>query len=435
VTRRRTTAFAASLVLAGCTAAEPATEASELRFAWSRDTLYLGSSLNALEGGRELEPDLTIRELPFPFDVADLPGDTFAVLDRMDRAIHVFDGEGRQVGTLGGPGAGPGEFEEPYAIAARWHRLAVWDKSGRVTVLSSVDGRVLATAVVEGDTRAIWQRVPMSAWEEPLQLSREDVTRRLAWIDTGRFGLQLQDRDERTDRVFLGQSEPRAFPARVLVFDTSSTVVDTLGIQVGQEFTVVRWLAGGSARSIAAESAFPSRPLWTSGTDWTAWSSGRDTVAAVRFVDGDDVTVVWPSDGRPAGANLLAAYVRSEVEGYRRLRGDADADEVASWPLDAWVTDGHLVPPRRRPQIMGMLGSGSCLALTGFRPEDGPHGESNSLLILNVATPGAPLLVRVPGHGFFVRALQDGAIFTVRIAATGERLVERYPLPENACVD
>lgn len=417
----------------GCAVDTPEAEKSEFPAQWVSDTLLLGAPLNDLKGEVVLESDLAVSGLPFPSDIADLPGDSFAVLDRMDRAIHVLNGAGQPVRTLGRPGDGPGEYDEPYALAAYGALLAVWDKSGRLTVLSSDDGRVLGTTATVGDTRAIWQRLPMSSWEEPLQLSREDVTRRLAWIDGSSVGLLLQDRDERTDEDFLAQTNSRSFSTHVLVFDTLAQLQDTLITLPGQEFFVVPWTVGNRSIRISSESAFPSRPLWTSGQGWTAWASGRDTLATVRFDDGVSRTVIWQRDTRPGGSSLLEEYVRSEIEGHRRLEGDEEADEMEDWPLEAWSEEGVLLLPDSPPQIMGMLGMGPCLVLVGFRPEDGPHGESRTLLFVDIEERAVPVAIQMPVDGSFVRAVQDDAVFTVRVTESGERVVKRYPLPQRIC--
>ena len=82
---------------------------------------------------------------------------------------------------------------------------------------------------------------------------------------------------------------------------------------------------------------------------------------------------------------------------------------------------------------MGMIGGGRCLALAGFQPTQGPHGESSTWVVLDLDHPTSLVAAKVaPGPGF-VRMLRPGFFFYIEINEDGERVVDRLPLPGLTC--
>ncbi len=415
----------ASLAACGRDEVEPA----ELSAALRGDTLLLSHPVSMLTGGEPLRHDLSLPGLTFPTDVADLPGPTFAVLDRLDASISVFDAEGGLRAKFGRAGEGPGEYEEPYALLGVGASLVVWDKSGRVTVLDEGGGVVNTFALGDSDTRAIWQRVPLSGWEEPLQLSREDPTRRLNALGEGRFGLAVQ-RDERS-LPGVQRGDTLRLPMAVLVFDSAGATGDTLLHQRGV-FRRAHSPGSESRYSLWWESPFASRPVWTSGEGWAAYGHGRDTTVSVEFTEtGDALTVAWPLGVTEVTDVDVASYRYWSSEGYRRSHGDAEADQVLEWPIDALRENDFVVA--ERPQLFGLLGSGRCLAVTGMSPEDSPLGEARSVLLIDVEARTLMGVYRLPDDAHLLRALQDGAFWAFTVEPDGTRTLRRYPLPDGHC--
>lgn len=415
----------------GCIVGDRQVGTPPVRAELVENVLRLSAPLNHVLGGSASRAHAGTGGLSFPTDVADLPGGDIAILDRMERSIQVRDTAGTLLASWGRHGEGPGEYEEPYAAAGVGSHLAVWDKSGRVTVLDR-NGTVVGTHLLEGgDTRAIWQRARTTEWEEPLQLSQVDVTRRLSALTDSTFGLQLQSVDERFDEGFLTSGEPTRFPHHVLRFDLEASLLDTVLQLEGQELKLT-FAGSGTLYPWAIELLFASRPLWTAGSGWIASGHGSDTTVFVRFDDGRNLRIEWPTDPRPITDDDLEVFRHWESEVYRKLTGEDEAEQMRKVPLEVireheWVTDD-------RPQIAGLLGHGACLALLGFRPWDAPFGESRSLLIVDVNAPGIPHIVTLEDFGSsFVRSLQDDAVFAIRVEEDGTRSVERYPLPGLDC--
>src|SRR5690606_32927392 len=78
-------------------------------------------------------PDLRIGEsdadwLGAPTDVASLGAGRFAVFDRTEKAILLFDSAGVPAGRLGREGGAPGEYHEPLALAAVGNHLVSWQE-------------------------------------------------------------------------------------------------------------------------------------------------------------------------------------------------------------------------------------------------------------------------------------------------------------------
>lgn len=283
-----------------------------------------------------------------------------AVLDRLDRTVVLLDPEGQELARFGREGEGPGEYEEPYAIERSGQHLGIWDKNGRLTVLR-LDGSVLSTTTVgPGDARAMWQRVPTTNWDEPLQLSREDATRRLSSLGGGSFGLLLQQQDERSDSDFLAATAPKRFPFVLLRVDSLGHVTDTVSHLRGQELRPAQM--GDGRFQLAWERPFALRPMWTAGDGWQALGHGSEPEILVLFDSGDTLHIRWPLDTRPLGDADFHRYIDWEVESYRRTRGDRFAKSASEIPRGTWIEE-ELSVSDERPQLMGLLGLFRC-----FRP-------------------------------------------------------------------
>jgi hypothetical protein len=394
------------------------------------DTIRLSISPNREVRGIVLDPDLQVHGLTMPTDIAPIENGTMAVLDRLDRTVVLLDGQGQELARFGREGDGPGEYEEPYAIEHSAEHFGIWDKNGRLTILRS-DGSVVSTTTVgPGDVRAIWQRVPTTNWDEPLQLSREDATRRLSSLGGGSFGLLLQEQDERTDSDFFAAAAPKRFPFVVLRVDSLGQVTDTVGHLRGQAL----WPAetGDGRFQLAWERPFALRPLWTAGDGWQALAHGSEPEVLVLFDSGDTLRVRWPLDTRPLGDADFHHYIDWEVEAYRRTRGDRLAERASEIPRGVWIEE-ELSVSDERPQLMGLLSSGRCLAIAGFDAEGGPHGESGTWIVLPLEDPGRLRVFDLGGEVGFIRAFSGQAFYRIVIEPNGERRVDRLPVDMREC--
>ena len=67
--------------------------------------------------------------------IATLADGSIVVLQRRDEALKVFSSTGRYTRTVGGPGAGPGEFKAPWGMGTHGDSVWVWDRAlGRISV-------------------------------------------------------------------------------------------------------------------------------------------------------------------------------------------------------------------------------------------------------------------------------------------------------------
>lgn len=131
------------------------------------------------------------------------------VLERTDREIRVYDREGRRVGTIGGPGQGPGEFERPSLFGVLGDTVWVNDSGLDRLTLFSRGGDLIST---HGGTG--------------IQI---DLTDAYVTIGPGRMrsdGLM----ETRLTSVTLpaGASPPDIVVPRLLL-DLDGTVLDTIG--------------------------------------------------------------------------------------------------------------------------------------------------------------------------------------------------------------
>lgn len=392
------------------------------------DTVRLSVSLNELAPAARLESDLVVGGLTFPTDVADFPDGAFAVLDRLDGTVSVFDATGRVRHVFGGRGLGPGEYTEPYMIARSADVLAVWDKSGRLTTLRT-DGSVIRTSnAVVGDLPAAWQRVPTTNWDEPLQLSREDVTRRISGLGGGDFGLLVQEHDERFDTEYTEADLRHRFTHFAVRVDSLARVRDTLFELEGQELRLAV-APTEMTYALSWERPFPLRPLWTAGDGWHGWGHGSESRFTVAHESGDSLVIEWPHDPRPLGDAEYHTYIDWQIESHRRTKGEPEmlpsADDRRRW------IEEELDVAEERPQLFGALGAGRCLALAGFRPDLGPHGESPFWLLIDLDDPARAAAVSIPATPGFTRALTPSGFFFIEIGEHGERALHRLPLPSD----
>lgn len=106
----------------------------------------------ALSVGGIAPPAHIFGEVP---DVARLPDDRIAVVDRQAQSVTIFDNRGHLVQTLGRQGEGPGEFLDPIGLVRMGDSLLVWDwRQSRVTAfdLSSDEATVIRVDEVVNPT-------------------------------------------------------------------------------------------------------------------------------------------------------------------------------------------------------------------------------------------------------------------------------------------
>lgn len=179
------------------------------------------------------------------------------------------------------------------------------------------------------------------------------------------------------------------------------------------------------------EKPYQARPMWASGRGWLAWGHGSES--HVTVVRGADTTIiVWPHDSRPLGAPEWTAYHEWRLEGAHRLESPGKIEEWVSLAVP-WkalrAETAEWQGDTERPQIAGLIGYGACLGLLGFRPNDGPHAESRTVVLIHLGDPEASVVVRPETEPGFIRAVDAHALYYLAIGEDGVRAIERFPLP------
>lgn len=244
--RRRPIRGMALLLAAGCAADDAPSRrplSAELDRTSGFAVVSLSMTLRDVADGKaftqELFPDLSIgdaqgRLFGGVLDVASLKDGSFAVLDWVERQVVIFDSVGRLVARYGREGDGPGEFRQPWALAATKDRLIVWQNRARLAfTFFTRDGKVAATAAraIKGDWDRPQFRYPQVNFDGDHR-SAEDITRRLAAVGDTAFIHQLQV-NEYKDIDFSVPPSLNAPDTYLVLYDLEGTVLDTLATLAG----------------------------------------------------------------------------------------------------------------------------------------------------------------------------------------------------------
>jgi hypothetical protein len=213
-----------ALLLAGCAAEHGEQQASsrdsagveirELDASAAAPTRRLGDEPVVSIGDIDSGPDSQFVDIAGAVLLSD---GRIVVADRGLNTVRYFDANGRLVTSIGGPGAGPGEFralqavgrfagDSIYALDRRLLRITVMDESGQAAFFVPLP-MYFASAYPLGDRR----------W--------------IAATAEGYFGGSLDQ-----------QAQPglTRFPAPILVLSPDGTVADTLASPPGQELAYIR---------------------------------------------------------------------------------------------------------------------------------------------------------------------------------------------------
>jgi hypothetical protein len=383
-------------------------------------------------------------------DVASQGGGGFAVLDHLQAQVLVIDSAGRLVSTLGREGDGPGEFREPWSLAAVGGALVVrqHDQARAFTVFREGQLEAVAGAEPEGDwyaARFRWPRVRISGFTT----GPEDVTRRLQRFDSTSFIHMLQE-NELEELNFVDPIEFHdGIPTVLIRYGLDGQVIDTVANLSGPP-TFVREV---SAQSIFyVQPLFSARPVWTTGRGWYATGHGDSTEVVVRGTGGDvllrirtpprrspvsEADRIEAADWNTASTILTSMGARERM----RSRGPSGPRRAREGTLSRIL----LFNADSIPMITGAYGSGDCLFLSGFRPGDWQDGTSLTWVVIDVRAPALLRVIRLrpppegslpdfPEFSQFGAAVRDfdrGFAFTFRRMADGAAAVERFPLPDR----
>ncbi len=409
--------------------------------------ITLSTSLNDLssrpDGMIALAPSWTLgTEGPGFTDVADVTtvGDTVAVLDRNDGAIHLFRPDGQAVKRrIGKKGQGPGELMIPWGMerVGPWFVVAQGVEGGNtLTMFSAGDGSAVATSPpVAGDWGQYLFRGPNVNLDVPTNAGIEDWARRLASFDDSTLAVLVRGTERAGDD---GQAlVPNTVHLVRIRLPLPSSVADTFA-----ELTapVVRlWIPGAGRRpAVFQEPLFSARPHWAVGDDWYALAEGNAPEVRVFRKDGRLLSLIrWPrviepiseQDKLTAAATTADYSMRSSEEVRRQLEGMSNAQREEAnrlfLPLLSFAEEA--------PQISAIHAAGQCLWMSGFNPRDFLDGTSLTWVGINVHTGELFPPVRIPGTDVRVRHFDRNAVYTKEFTGEDVQTVVRYPLNEASC--
>ena len=371
----------------------------------------------------------------FVADVAEIENGNFAVLDRINCAVVIYNQAGQRIREFGRKGEGPGEYSQPYALTSIGRgRLVVWDAHATKT-FTVVDtlGVVHATAgrQVGGDWLAAVSRSSLYRLEYPFTAPWEDLTRRLA-VDTSvgfTFYLQDDERDRRLQKASLSEH------GVILRFDSVAHLVDTLAAVAAPPSRP------DAKRPMTFEQpVHAGRPLWAVGQEWWALGHGDSSRITVYNADDDSTIELHLRKERTAiSDDDKEAYVRwhiSEVvnkTGTARTRSLLNAMSfLGRRKMTRAMTEGTWFA-NDRPLLTAMFAAGNCLWLSGFNANDSPEGVSRSWLAVHRRT-GKPIAaVTLPLPAVRIREISKTAAFTTHRSDDGVVILQRHSLPAGMC--
>jgi hypothetical protein len=365
-------------------------------------------------------------------DVVGMDDGRFAVLDRMESRVIIFDSVGAVVSSFGRSGEGPGEFVAPWALGYSSGMFVVWEGNVmRTFTLMTEDGRVhdIRTNPIEGDWIRHIFRQPSKHFDDG-QHGPEEITHRLRSDPAQRGWIQIVQQDERPllqDRA--DSIRPRSHVVR---FHHAGDAVDTLAVLDGPLTYRERSIPKGFVREYA-QPTFASRPVVAVGDQWVAIGTGDSASVRVAFSNGQrPLSIRWPMTGEEVTLQDKRNHIEWLIE-----NGIATSEEFAgvyraSSPsrIEQEIAAGidREYWPAVVPEITAMWGGGRCLLLAGFASDDTPFGESSRMVLVNVYDPEELQAIRIP-RGRRVRDVAGTNLFALFKTDRGEWLVESYELP------
>lgn len=401
-----------------------------------------------------LEPELMIGGPDGPIgmamDLASLGDGRFAVLDRLERQVVIFESLGAVVTRYGREGKGPGEYMNPYALAAvGGGRLVVWQDAASLalTVLDGTDGRGLATSpqVAKGDWSRPFFRYPLIG-VHGIQQGTEDVTRRLGRYGDAGFIHQLQENEH--DYLRSGMPYPQQPEVYLIRYALDATIADTVAVLAGPPMKEKARAADGYV--MYDEPLYSGRPVWTTGEGWIALGHGDSTTITIRSFEGDTLLVL----GLPARRERIQDHDRLEAARWgiairmidyprsrRRIEMDSPKElrEGIRYDVENFLSYADSVP-----HLTAAYAAGQCLFLAGHDPSDWADGTSLTWTAVNVRTatlegifrlepPQEATLPLLERRGAAVRDFDRHFAYVTFRDDDGLSTITRYRLPALNC--
>jgi len=284
--------------------------AESLRPAWTPDKKWVVAQEPSLTVGRTEGEEYEV--LSSVTGAIRLSDGSIAVADGGARRVRLFDRAGRHLGSYGGAGQGPGEFDV-LGLIGRWRgdSIGVWDsRLRRVTVFSRTGtARTLPPAVVEGMAApaAGWMEdgslivTPLITFAEALNARPGEARRKTRFIRVRPDGRVVTALVLRGREVVVKRSGRSYYPDPVLFGRSSYLATSASGYVAGENdtFELRRYTSDGQLVTIIRKPGAP-RPV-TAGELRIAREEAEQARqnglrAAARAASGGSVTAL----ARPA---------------------------------------------------------------------------------------------------------------------------------------
>ena len=343
-------------------------------------------------------------------DIAAFSDGRFAVLDRTELRVTLFNPAGAVIRHFGRKGSGPGEFADPIALSTFGNRLVVRDSRTRAPLLLfDTTGEYVSTvtSIPAGDWKASEIRfVVARTTDAPFRMPAEDLTTRLMRLTDNAFAFVLQEVPDLNP-----QTEAPSPIAYLIAFDSAGIAGDT----IDQATAPVDLVASHAPGRLLNQHWYAGRPLWTTGDGWLARGHGDSSAIVVRSLNGHTMLIVHlASDRAPITQHdreLFADWFYNEdvrkntsVKWQEAIRNRLSRRRFTEMTVEAtpWAD--------LAPTATALYGDGKCLWIAGFAQDDYPTGRSLTWLAVNVET-GQTRMVRIPRRGARTREFSGGYIY------------------------
>lgn len=396
--------------------------------------IYLSHPVNVIAGGgvqaSEARQTLRLghpeREFAHIADVAELPDGRFAVLDRRERRVWIYDVTGSLVRSFGREGDGPGEFRNPLALTYADSVIVVW-QGGSINAFTMFkeDGTLISTMprLVEGDWDAHAFRSPHLD-NDDFQQGPEDITRRLGAWPSGGFLHQLQP-PERRGQEGTVPSHLIHYSLEAGVTDTTATLVAAVG---RPDPTIPSYIS--AQRTIPL---YSGRPLWASGDGWFATAQGDSPRIDIWTQGGEHAYAIrWRPASLPVTDDNRMEFAELAVEA--ALEEDAEFERMWRW-LPPPIKRSHLRTYLERnthwfadafAEVAAVYGVGRCLFVAGYRADDYLDGTARTLLAVDVQARRVAGIVHVPRTSARIREIGEESIYVSDRNDQGVWQLERF---------
>lgn len=375
-------------------------------------------------------------------DLAVLPEEHLAILDRVRRVIDIVDSNGAMAGQVGRQGDGPGEFRSPVALVGAGAGLVVL-QSLTVNTLTSiaVSGSTPPLAIgapVAGDWDMVTYRSPDILLGAPFQTGPEDWTRRIAPLADSGFVLMVQESE--LTALAKTSTPDTAPPAYLIRLNGLLQVLDTIATLKGAPTQYKAKLNPKQTAPTMVQALYSARPVWAVGDGWLAVGNGRDRRVEIRSLSSDSaprLVIEWPAGSREVTKEERRTTTEWIADYTARSSPEAQkaSDAMSKSERSAAIAGFASILPfeTRTPEVVAAYGAGRCLWLSGFAPADHLDATGLTLVVIDALDGTLKGVVRIPRKGSRIRDVSVSHLYSSYFDDDGVAHLERFDASQLGC--